>query len=202
MGDAVAAVRLIVGLGNPGPRYARTRHNAGFWFADTVAQRFGGVFRAVQRFHCETSRLCIGGIECHLLKPTTYMNHSGLAIGQYVHYYRLAPQSILIAHDEIDLPPGTMRLKQGGGHGGHNGLRDTVNVLGTRDFNRLRIGVGHPGHRDDVVGYVLSPPTLEELGAIESGIEAACDLLQLLVEGEWERAFQHLHTAPRMPRTP
>lgn len=196
------AVTLIVGLGNPGPRYSRTRHNAGFWFTDEIARRFGGSFSSQRKFHGDISRVRIGGTECYLLKPMTYMNHSGLAVGELVRYYRLASRSILIAHDEIDLPPGTVRLKQGGGHGGHNGLRDTVSALGTRDFNRLRIGVGHPGHRDDVIGYVLSPPSREEQETIEAGIASACDVLQLLMEGEWGRAFQRLHSAASVPKVP
>lgn len=202
MTGAEPAVTLIVGLGNPGPRYSGTRHNAGFWFADEIARRFGGSFSLQRKFHGDVGRVRVGDFECHLLKPMTYMNHSGLAIGQFTHYYRLAPRSILIAHDEIDLPPGTTRLKQGGGHGGHNGLRDTVNALGTRDFNRLRIGVGHPGHRDDVVGYVLSPPRREEQEAIDASIASACEVLQLLVEGEWGRAFQRLHSVPHLPKIP
>lgn len=202
MEDAEPAVRLVVGLGNPGPRYSRTRHNAGFWLADEIARRFGGLFSSQRKFHGDIARVRIGSAECHLLKPMTYMNHSGLAVGEFMRYYRLAPRSILIAHDEIDLLPGTMRLKQGGGHGGHNGLRDTVSALGTRDFNRLRIGVGHPGHRDDVIGYVLSPPSREDQEAIDASIASAGDALQLLVEGEWGRAFQRLHSVARMPKTP
>ncbi|HET8701701.1 MAG TPA: aminoacyl-tRNA hydrolase [Nitrococcus sp.] len=202
MRGAEPAVRLIVGLGNPGSQYSRTRHNAGFWFTDEIARRFGASFSPQRKFHGDISRVLIGGIECHLLKPMTYMNHSGLAIGAFVRYYRFAPQSILIAHDEIDLPLGSVRLKQGGGHGGHNGLRDTVNALGTQDFNRLRIGIGHPGHRDDVIGYVLSPPSRDEQEAIDAGIASACDVLPLLVEGEWGRAFQRLHSAASVPKTP
>lgn len=195
-------VKLVIGLGNPGSHYSRTRHNAGFWFVDEIARGFGGSFSSQRKFHGDIGRVRIGGAECHLLKPMTYMNHSGLAVGEFVRYYRLAPRSILIAHDEIDLPPGTIRLKQGGGHGGHNGLRDTVSALGTRDFNRLRIGVGHPGHRDDVIGYVLSPPSREEQEAIDASIASACDVLQLLVDGEWGRAFQRLHSAVPLSKAP
>lgn len=201
MAGAEPTVKLIIGLGNPGLRYARTRHNAGFWLVDEVARRFGGSFNSQRKFHGDIGRVRIGATECHLLKPMTYMNHSGLAIGEFVHYYRFTPQSILVAHDEIDLPPGIIRLKQGGGHGGHNGLRDTMSALGTQDFNRLRIGVGHPGHRDDVIGYVLSPPTREEQEIIEGSIASACAVLQLLVEGEWGRAFQRLHSAVHLPKT-
>ncbi|MDN5870594.1 MAG: aminoacyl-tRNA hydrolase [Nitrococcus sp.] len=202
MAGTEPAVTLIVGLGNPGLRYAKTRHNTGFWLVDEIARRFDGSFSSQRKFHADIGRVRIGATECHLLKPMTYMNHSGLAIGGFVRYYRLAPQRILIAHDEIDLPPGTMRLKRGGGHGGHNGLRDTVNALGTADFNRLRIGVGHPGHRDAVIGYVLSPASREEEEAIDAGIASACEVLQLLLEGDWGRAFQRLHAVARLPKTP
>lgn len=195
------AVTLIVGLGNPGSRYAKTRHNTGFWLLDEIARRFDGSFCSQRKFHADIGRVRIGANECYLLKPMTYMNHSGLAIGEFVRYYRLAPQNILVAHDEIDLSPGTIRLKQGGGHGGHNGLRDTASALGTQNFNRLRIGVGHPGHRDAVIGYVLSPASQEEQEAIDAGIASACEVLQLLVQGEWGRAFQRLHSVARLPKT-
>ncbi|MCO6442197.1 MAG: aminoacyl-tRNA hydrolase [Nitrococcus mobilis] len=200
MADVEPGVRVIVGLGNPGPRYARTRHNAGFWLLDEILRRFGGSFSTQRKFHGDVGRVRIGNVECHLLKPMTYMNHSGLAVGQFVRYYRLELRSILVAYDDIDLPPGVTRLKQGGGHGGHNGLRDTVNALGARDFNRLRVGVGHPGHRDDVIGYVLSAPSREEQEAIEAGIADACGILPLVVEGDWGRAFQRLHSVAHTPK--
>lgn len=202
LADAEPGVRLVAGLGNPGTRYLRTRHNAGFWLVDEIARRFGASFSSQRKFNGDIGRVRISGIECHLLKPMTFMNHSGLAISQFVRYYRLAPRSILIAHDDVDLSPGTVRLKQGGGHGGHNGLRDAINALGTPDFNRLRIGVGHPGCRDDVIGYVLSSPSRDEQEAIDAGIASACEILQLLVDGEWEPAFQRLHTAARSPKAP
>ena len=202
MADADPEVRLVAGLGNPGPRYLRTRHNAGFWLVDEIARQFGASLGSQRKFNGDTGRFRIGSIECHLLKPTTYMNHSGLAISQFVRYYRLPTRSILIAHDDVDLSPGTVRLKQGGGHGGHNGLRDAINALGTSDFNRLRIGVGHPGYRDEVIGYVLAPPSREEQEAIDACIASACEILRFLIEGEWGRAFQRLHTVTPSSKSP
>lgn len=191
------AVTLVVGLGNPGPRYERTRHNAGFWFADILARRHGGAFRADRKFHGDVARVRVDDADLHLLKPMTFMNHSGRAIQALVNFYRLDPAAVLVVHDEIDLPPGTARLKQGGGHGGHNGLRDTVAALGTREFARLRIGVGHPGQSSDVVPYVLSVAARDEQRAMDDAIDAAADVMPLLVAGQWDKAFQALHTAPR-----
>jgi len=185
---------LVAGLGNPGGRYAQTRHNAGFWFVDELARRYGGSFRAERKFQGELARIAVGGVECFLLKPMTLMNHSGRAIGELLRFYRLAPEQILVAHDDLDLPPGTARLKRGGGHGGHNGLRDTINVLGSREFPRLRLGIGHPGVGGDVVGYVLSRPTLDESAAINDGLTDAAELFPLLISGDWDRAVKQLHT--------
>ena len=189
-------IRLIVGLGNPGPRYQDTRHNAGFWWVDELARRHGAAFKAESRFHGETARLVVGGHDCRLLKPTTYMNHSGRAVSALARYYRLAPGEILVAHDELDLPCGTVRLKQGGGHGGHNGLRDTIAALGSRDFHRLRIGINHPGHRDQVVDYVLSPPRREEEILIRQALDRAADLLPDLLEGRFQQVMNQLHARP------
>ncbi len=189
-------IRLIVGLGNPGPRYQDTRHNAGFWWVDELARRHGAVFKAEGRFHGETARLIVGDHDCRLLKPTTYMNHSGRAVSALARYYRLAPEEILVAHDELDLPCGTVRLKQGGGHGGHNGLRDTIAALGSRDFYRLRIGIDHPGHRDQVVDYVLSPPRREEEALIRQAIDRAAEQLPALLEGRFQQVMNQLHARP------
>ena len=143
-------ISLIVGLGNPGGQYAETRHNAGFWFVDLLARKHGCVFRNESRFHGETCRIFQGSRECRLLKPATFMNRSGQAVSSLAAYFRIPPEQILIAHDELDLPPGTVRLKQGGGHAGHNGLRDIISALGGRDFWRLRIGIDRPG---TVIGW-------------------------------------------------
>lgn len=185
-------IRLIVGLGNPGPRYAHTRHNAGFWFVDQLSRERGGVFRADSKYEGEVTRFTAAGASCLLLKPLTFMNKSGSAVQKLAAFYRLAPEDILVVHDELDLPPGTARLKKGGGHGGHNGLRDIDRHLGS-DFARLRIGIGHPGIRDAVIGYVLEGPSREDEAAVREAIEAAAAAVDDLVAGEWDRAVRNLH---------
>lgn len=191
---SAAAVTVLVGLGNPGPKYEATRHNAGFWLLHELLRRHGGALRSERKFHGELARVRLGARELTLLRPGTYMNHSGRAVAAYAAFFRVPPESILVAHDEIDLPPGTVRLKRGGGHGGHNGLRDIASALGTRDFARLRLGVGHPGSSDQVVPYVLSTPGKPERAAIDTAIAEACEALPWLLEGEWDRAFQALHS--------
>lgn len=190
MPDAIA---LIAGLGNPGAGYAQTRHNAGFWFADRLAAVFGGRFRSESRFHGQVARIGIAGENLWLLKPDTFMNRSGLAVQALAAFYKLPPAQILIAHDELDLPPGTARLKRGGGHGGHNGLRDLHRCLGP-DYARLRIGIGHPGHRDMVLNYVLGKPSASDARAIEAAIDDSVAAMRVLFEGGWDRATQTLHT--------
>ncbi len=190
---AQSPLRLLVGLGNPGPRYADTRHNAGFWYVDAVARRHGGQFRPEARFSAEVARVRIEGHDLWLLKPQSYMNRSGLPVRQFLQFYKLAPGQMLVAHDELDLPPGSVRLKQGGGHGGHNGLRDLFAHVG-RDFWRLRIGIGHPGQRGEVVDYVLHRPARDEQQAIERAIDAALEVTPLLVAGRFPIAMNHLHS--------
>lgn len=185
---------LVVGLGNPGDRYAQTRHNAGFWFVDELAQRHGGSFRADKKFHGELARISVAGRDCLLLKPMLFMNRSGLSVASVANFYRLVPAAVMIAHDEIDLPPGTLRIKQGGGHGGHNGLRDILPALGSPDFWRLRIGVGHPGHRDQVVNYVLARAGATEQRLLDEAINDAVDAFPLLLAGEIGKAQQTLHS--------
>ncbi len=189
----MGAIQVIAGLGNPGIRYDQTRHNAGSWFVDELARQHGGAFRAERRFQGEVARIRIGPGEVWLLKPTTFMNHSGQAIGALVNFYKVPVEDVLVVHDDIDLPPGTVRLKRGGGHGGHNGLRDIIAHLG-RDFWRLRIGVGHPGHRDEVIDYVLSRPPPEEARLIHAALESALPVIPVLVSGETERAMHLLHS--------
>jgi PTH1 family peptidyl-tRNA hydrolase len=184
---------LVVGLGNPGDRYARTLHNAGSWFVDELARRFGGEFRYEKRFDAEICRITIGTTEIWLAKPQSYMNESGAPVRSLLDYYRLSVESLLVAHDEIDLPPGTVRLKQGGGHGGHNGLRDVIRHCGN-NFMRLRIGVGHPGHKDQVTGYVLKKATADVEAAIAANVDQAADVIPLLVEDGLEAAMKKLHT--------
>ncbi len=187
-------IRLIVGLGNPGSEYEATRHNAGFWFIERLAQRLNQSFKLESRHHGMTCRALLHGHECRLLKPTTYMNRSGQAVASLAHYFRIAPEEILVAHDELDLVPGEVRLKTGGGHAGHNGLRDIISALGSRDFHRLRIGIDHPGHRGDVVNYVLGRPSQSDRQAIEDAIDRSLDSTEEIVAGELQRAMNRLHT--------
>ncbi len=186
-------LRLIVGLGNPGPEHQATRHNAGFWFVDELARRHGGEFRDYRKYSGETARLNIGGEEIVLLKPTTYMNRSGLSIRQLSQFYKIAADDILVAHDELDLPVGTVRLKHGGGHGGHNGLRDTVAHIG-ETFWRLRLGIGHPGNKTDVIDYVLTRAPRSEEDLIMEAVKLAVDCIPLLLEEGAERAMTKLHS--------
>jgi len=185
--------RLIVGLGNPGNRHAGTRHNAGFWLVDELSRRYACGLRDEAKFHGAVGRTLIDGYDCRLVKPTTYMNHSGQAVGALAQFFKIPPEAILIVHDEIDLPPGGVRVKRGGSHGGHNGLRHIQSTLGRAEFARLRLGIGHPGHKDDVVPYVLSRPSEHERRHIEVAIENAADEIPRLLAGEWDRACQRLH---------
>ena len=191
------SIRLLVGLGNPDARDARTRHNAGFWFADAVAARWGGSFRSQANFFGEIADCQVGGQRLRVLKPMTYMNNSGRAVAAVAHFYKLESEAILIAHDDIDLPPGTVRLKRGGGHGGHNGLRDIIPQLGSSDFARLRIGVGHPGHKSAVVGYVLKSAPADEQRAIEESLDLAIDHFPDIVAGRFAAVMNSMHQRSR-----
>lgn len=187
-------IQLIVGLGNPGEKYASTRHNAGFWFVDQVARKFGGDWRFERRFSGELCRVTLGSHEVRLLKPQTYMNRSGESAGACLRYFRLQPGSMLVAHDELDLEPGVMRLKFGGGHGGHNGLRDLHRVLGS-DYWRLRVGIGHPGHKSQVTGYVLNRADSASEADILSGVERAVAEISDIAGGRMSLAMNRLHSA-------
>jgi len=187
------ALRIIVGLGNPGPEHQVTRHNAGFWFVDLLARLHGGEFRDYRKFSGETARIRISGTDLVLLKPTTYMNRSGLAIRQVSEFFKILPEEILVAHDELDLPAGSVRLKQGGGHGGHNGLRDTIAHIG-ENFWRLRVGIGHPGKKADVIDYVLTRAPRPEEDLILDAVGTAADCMSLLLEQGAERAMTRLHS--------
>jgi peptidyl-tRNA hydrolase, PTH1 family len=196
----MTAIRLIVGLGNPGPEHELDRHNAGFWFVDEVARAHGGAWKREARFHGDAARAKVGGEDLWLLKPGTYMNRSGQAVSALARFYRITPAEILVAHDELDLPPGALRLKRGGGSGGHNGLKDISAAMGGPDYGRLRIGIGHP--RDlypgrEVVDFVLQRPSRAEQQAIDERMPAALHVVPLLVSGQWERAGQQLHTVPK-----
>jgi PTH1 family peptidyl-tRNA hydrolase len=188
-------IQLIVGLGNPGPDYDPTRHNAGFWFADLAAQGHHGVFRHEAKFYGDLCKVQVEGCNCWLLKPSTFMNRSGQAVAAVATYYKIPADQILVAHDELDLPPGIARLKQGGGHGGHNGLRSVIASLADKQFQRLRLGVGHPGHRDQVVDYVLHKPSKSDRQLIDDSIDKALQVLPLIIKGEMQRAMNKLHSA-------
>lgn len=187
-------VQLIVGLGNPGPKYEQTRHNVGFAFVDELARTKGATFRAESKFHGDVCKLSLGGSDLWLLKPTTFMNLSGKAVAALARFYKLDPESVLVVHDELDIPPGELRLKQGGGHGGHNGLRDIIAQLGSREFYRLRVGIGHPGSSREVTNYVLGKASGDERQLIEQAIDDALRELPLILEGEWQKAMNHLHS--------
>ena len=183
----------IAGLGNPEERHARTLHNAGFWFVDELARRASTRFRYEKRFDADVCRIDLSGSEIWLIKPQSYMNLSGGPLRSVLDYYRLAVSDLLVAHDEIDLEPGTVRLKQGGGHGGHNGLRDVIQHTGS-DFMRLRIGVGHPGHKDLVTDYVLKQASADVERAMLQNIDDAADVMPILVEQGIGKAMTRLHT--------
>jgi PTH1 family peptidyl-tRNA hydrolase len=185
-------LRVIVGLGNPGPEHLLTRHNAGFWFVDALAARLGGKFRSHTRFQGEICRVQLSGVEVTLLKPTTYMNRSGLAIRALADYQKVTPAETLVAHDELDLPVGAARFKLGGGHGGHNGLRDTITHFGA-DFWRLRLGIGHPGDKSQVIDYVLRRAAKDEEAKIIEAVGASLDALTTFVEQGSEKAMNALH---------
>lgn len=186
-------IRIIAGLGNPEEKYERTLHNAGFWFVDELARKYGGSFRYEKRFDADYCRVNLHGEDVWLLKPQSYMNCSGQPIRGMLDYYRLRPSQLLVAHDEIDLSPGTVRLKEGGGHGGHNGLRDIIKHCGN-DFLRLRLGVGHPGEKHKVTNYVLKRGSTDVEAAVERNIDDAVAVLPELVNGSIGAAMKKLHT--------
>jgi len=187
------AIRIIAGLGNPEDKYERTLHNAGFWFVDALARKNGGSFRYEKKFDADICKVTMYGEDVWLVKPQNYMNQSGSPLRGMIDYYRLRVTELLVAHDEIDLPPGTVRLKEGGGHGGHNGLRDIISHCGA-EFLRLRLGVGHPGEKDKVTNYVLKRGSGDVESAVERNIDDAIDVMPLLVEGDIPAAMKQLHT--------
>lgn len=187
-------LHAIVGLGNPGGEYARTRHNAGFWFVDLLADAARAPFRAEAKFHGELARIKLGGADVLLLKPSTFMNRSGQSVQALCAFYKLAPSAVLIAHDELDLPAGMVKLKAGGGHGGHNGLRDIHRVLGD-SYLRLRIGIGHPGDKSLVLNYVLGRPSRVDEEAISGALIDAGAAVDTWLHRGWDRAAMQLHTA-------
>lgn len=194
------ALRLIVGLGNPGPDYSETRHNAGFWFCERLARELGVSFSRESRYHGLVAKTRVGGADLWLLQPQTFMNRSGQSVQALAHFYRIEPAEMLVVHDELDIPPGQLRLKFGGGLGGHNGLKDITGHLGTQDYWRLRIGIGHPGDRDEVVNYVLKPPRKEEAGEIDAAIDRALLTWPQFAKADFNAAMQKINAKPALPK--
>ncbi len=195
-------IRLIVGLGNPGPEYEATRHNAGFWWVDALAAKLGARLVAERSYHGLLARVNTPQGPLWLLQPMTYMNRSGQSVAALARFYKIAPAEILVVHDELDLPPGQAKLKVGGGSGGHNGLKDIHAQLGTADFWRLRLGIGHPGVKAEVVDYVLRKPAPEQREAIEACITRTLEASAELLAGEMERATMKIHAGPPRPKPP
>lgn len=185
-------ISLIVGLGNPGSEYAQTRHNAGFWFVEQLADRYGISLKAEPKFHGFTGRGQIEGHDVRLLLPTTFMNRSGQSVVPFAKFYQVTPEAILIAHDELDMDPGIIRLKTGGGHGGHNGLRDIVPHIGP-NFHRLRIGIGHPGSKERVSGHVLGKASSSEQDLMDAAIDHALSKVKMLVDGQVSQAMNQIN---------
>ena len=188
-------IKLFVGLGNPGPDYEDTRHNAGFWWIDAVARSLGANLQADRGYHGKVARINLQGRSIWLLEPQTFMNLSGKSVAALARFYKIAPEEILVVHDELDLPPGQTKLKKGGGHAGHNGLRDIHAQLGSSDYWRLRIGIGHPGDKSQVVGWVLKKPPADEMTAIEEAIARSAKAFSLLADGETDQATVLIHTS-------
>jgi PTH1 family peptidyl-tRNA hydrolase len=190
-------VRMVVGLGNPGDEYENTRHNAGFWFAQALARAQGGSLRLEKGFQARMAKVDVAGLPVWICEPQTYMNRSGISVAGLANFYKITPDEILVVHDELDFLPGTVKLKLGGSSGGHNGLKDITARIGTQDFWRMRIGIGHPrsfGFAQDVADFVLHKPSREHLAAIETCIEAGIAVLPELVQGRPEQAMKNLHT--------
>ncbi|WP_392563532.1 aminoacyl-tRNA hydrolase [Orbus wheelerorum] len=191
----MTTIKLIVGLANPGSEYAQTRHNAGAWYVDKLAQCFNQSLKNEAKFFGYTARINIDGQDIRLLVPTTFMNLSGKAVQAVAAFYQIKPEEILVAHDELDLNPGIAKLKLGGGHGGHNGLKDIISKLGNNpDFYRLRIGIGHPGDKNKVVGFVLNKPSQPEQDLIDQVIDESVRCTEILVKQGTEAAMNRLHS--------
>ena len=187
-------LKMIIGLGNPGQSYAATRHNVGVWFIDAICQQTGCRLKRESKFKAQVGKCDIDGHSVMLVVPTTYMNESGYPTKALAHFYKIEPEEILIVHDELDLPPGLIRFKFDGGHGGHNGLRDIISHLGSRRFARLRVGIGKPKHKDEGRNFVLNPPSRHESSLIQTAMDNALIELPLAVSGQLEKAMLRLHT--------
>lgn len=189
-------IKLLVGLGNPGPEYQGTRHNAGFWWIDALAREMKLTLGTDKAYHGQVARATVGGQAVWLLKPQTFMNLSGRSVAALAGFYKIAPEEILVAHDELDIVPGQLKLKRGGSHAGHNGLRDIHEQLGSDDYWRLRLGIGHPGVKSEVINWVLKKPLAAHQDAIEACITRSLKAVPLLLGGEMGKATMLLHTKP------
>ncbi|MBA2656561.1 MAG: aminoacyl-tRNA hydrolase [Tatlockia sp.] len=188
------AIKLIIGLRNPGSAYEYTRHNAGGWLVEALAQRCKVSFKNEKKLHSELAAIEIDNHSCKVLLPLTFMNHSGLAVREVCQFYRIAPDECLVAHDELDLPPGRIKIKTGGGHGGHNGLRDIIAQLGSSNFHRLRIGIGHPGHKDLVLNYVLGKPSQQDRQLIFDAIDRGNSSIAIAISGDIAKAMNLINS--------
>jgi PTH1 family peptidyl-tRNA hydrolase len=195
-------IRLLVGLGNPGPEYEATRHNAGFWFVDAVARQLKATLTPERNYFGLAARVNAGHGPVWLLEPMTFMNLSGKSVAALARFFKIAPEEILVVHDELDLMPGQAKLKQGGSHAGHNGLKDIHAQLGSADYWRLRLGIGHPGVKAEVIDYVLRKPPLEQRQAIDRVVDEALKALDLMLAGDMERAMMKIHAKPPRPKPP
>ena len=182
-----------MGLGNPGSQYEQTRHNAGFWYVDEIARQYNASFKLEKKYNAEICNVVINGHKLTLMKPMTFMNRSGQPVSAYANFYKIPAEQILVAHDELDFEPGKIKIKKGGGHGGHNGLRDIIAATGNKDFLRLRIGIGHPGHSSQVSAYVLGKPHPDDKISILNSIDAALKVTPKVVAGDMQKAMQNLH---------
>lgn len=187
------AIKLIVGLRNPGSAYTHTRHNAGGWFVETLAARYKAAFKIDKKLHSELTNLDINNVQCKAILPLSFMNHSGLAVYTVCQFYRIEPHEIVVVHDELDLPVGRIKLKTGGGHGGHNGLRDIINQLGSTAFHRLRVGIAHPGHKELVLDYVLGKPSQHDRQLIEEAIDRGIQVMPTILSDRIEIAMSQLN---------
>ena len=195
-------IKLFVGLGNPGPEYEATRHNAGFWWIDALARERKLTLAPERSYHGLVARMQVGGQPVWLLEPQTFMNLSGKSVAALARFFKIEPCEILVVHDELDIPPGQMKLKKGGGNGGHNGLKDIQAQLGTGDFWRLRLGIGHPGDRNEVAAYVLRKPPAAERELIERNVDESLKALDLLLAGDMDKAMMKIHAKPPRPKPP
>lgn len=186
-------IKLIVGLRNPGSQYEKTRHNAGAWFVEALTRHFDAVFKVEKKFHAELAHLELNHHACKTALPLVFMNQSGICVRSICQFYQIGVSELLVAHDDIDLPPGRIKLKTGGGHGGHNGLRDIISQLGSPDFHRLRIGVGHPGHKHLVIDYVLHPPSISERELILEAVRRGVDIMPDVFNGAMSQAMSQLN---------